>query len=92
MKTITHNGKVYEEIDCCWGYTIDQTVKILKEYNNVGELKYVDFNEHILYSDTVTIDSAYVEITGKTKAEFEAEQERLRIQYEEEERRRKAKA
>ena len=43
------------------------------------ERAYCEFNGHTLHSDTVTMDSAYLEVTGYTKEEFDkilAENER----------------
>ncbi len=48
------------------------------EYKEKGELVCGKFNDHMLYSDTVTMDSAYLEITGKTKTDFDKEQEEWR--------------
>ncbi len=61
----------YEEIRFD-GYTdIERAVAILQEYNNRGELVYGTFNGHILYSDKITMDGAYFEIFGQSKADFE---------------------
>ena len=51
------------------GY-LDSVVKQLLEAKSRGEHVYCRFNKHILHSDTVTMDSAYLEVTGKTYAEF----------------------
>ncbi len=71
-------GKKYKEIRFK-GYTdIEEAVAILHEYNNRGELVCGTFNGHILYSDQVTIDSAYFELFGMPKEDFEkAKQECL---------------
>ncbi|MGL5330401.1 MAG: hypothetical protein ACRDD7_14115, partial [Peptostreptococcaceae bacterium] len=69
-------GKIYEElktsihnnIACCVP-TLQNTAK------ETGKNYYYNFNGHILYSDTVTLDSAYKEITGMTYTEY--------IEYEE---------
>lgn len=60
----------YEKIELPIGSTIEQAVDLLFQYKNKGELVYVEFNGTSLYSDVVTIDSAYREITGKSKTEF----------------------
>ena len=69
--------KNYIEIDFC-GCTIERAVIKLLEYKEKGELVCCDFNGHMLYSDTVTMDSAYLEITGKNKADFDKAQEEWR--------------
>ena len=56
------------------GRDIDYVVNELLEYKENGKSVYVNFNGHKLYSDSVTIDSAYLEITGKTKDEFDEKQ------------------
>lgn len=62
--------KHYEKIDFPLGSSIEQAVNELLNYKNKGKLVYGKFNGVTLYSDTVTTDSAYLEITGKSKAEF----------------------
>lgn len=51
--------------------TLEEVVKDLLEAKARGEHLYGDFNGHVLCSDTVTMDSAYLEVTGYTKAEFD---------------------
>jgi len=53
------------------GNTIENVVEELMSYKNKGKFVYTLFNGHKLYSDTTTIDSAYKQITGKTKEEFD---------------------
>ena len=72
-----------------WG-NLESTVNELLDYKNKGILVYTDFNGTILYSDTVTMDDAYLKITGKTKAEFDKAQQDWRDNYEREEREFKA--
>lgn len=50
---------------------IDDMVSELLEYHSRGEMVSTVFNGKTIYSDTVSLDSAYLAITGKTKAEFE---------------------
>lgn len=64
--------KQYKEIKFLLGSSIDEAVEELLSYKNEGILACGRFNDITLYSDTVTIDDAYKEITGKTKAEFDA--------------------
>jgi predicted nuclease with TOPRIM domain len=68
-------NKNYEEIEFCAGMTIKDAVKDLLRYKDKGILAKGSFNGIVLYSDTVSIDGAYQEIMGKTKAEFDKEQE-----------------
>ncbi|QOY37050.1 hypothetical protein AWH56_005250 [Anaerobacillus isosaccharinicus] len=63
--------KKYGKIEFTLGGTIEQAVNELLNYKRRGKLVYGKFNGVTLYSDTVTIDSAYREITGKSKAEFD---------------------
>lgn len=50
---------------------IASAVKVLNDYKKRGELVYGVFNNHKLYSDIDDLDSAYLKITGKTKAQFD---------------------
>ncbi len=77
--------KNYKEIEFGFG-NIESAVKELKNQN---ELVCGSFNGTMLYSDIDDVDSAYVKITGKTKAEF---YEAARVRHEEyEEQKRKHK-
>ena len=60
----------YRKLEFYYG-SIEDFVYLLLHYKEKGELVYADFNGHRFYSDTVTMDGAYKEITGKTKAEFD---------------------
>lgn len=64
-------NKNYKEIDFIYGNTIEDSVNELLNYKEKGILVYGTFNGHKLYSDTVTMDNAYKEITGSTKKEFD---------------------
>jgi hypothetical protein len=64
-------GKEYEQIKFQPGSTIPQAVDVLLKYRKNGRLAVGKFNGVALYSDTVTLASAYQQITGKTKAEFD---------------------
>ena len=63
-----------------WG-NLQEIVNKLLYYKNKGILVYTDFNEKRLYSDTVTMDNAYLEVTGKTKAEFDKAQQEWHDNY-----------
>lgn len=75
----------YKEIEFGFG-NIESAVKELKSHN---ELVCGSFNGQMLYSDIDDLDSAYVKITGKTKADFDAEQKAENDRYEEEQRKHK---
>lgn len=69
-------NKNYLEIEF-WGNLEDAVNKLL-EYKEKGKLVCGEFNGVTLYSDTVTMDSAYLEVTGQTKSEFDkVQQERM---------------
>ena len=62
--------KKYENRDF-WGMQLSKVVEELVELNKKGKLISTNFNGVTLYSDTVTMDDAYVSILGKTKKEFD---------------------
>lgn len=61
----------YLKIDFTPGDTIENAVNQLLEHKEEGRLASGEFNGVTLYSDTVTIDGAYKEIIGMTKADFD---------------------
>jgi len=63
--------KKYNHVEFLPGSTIEQVVNELLSYREKGKLVVAKFNGVTLYSDTVTLDLAYREITGKTKTEFD---------------------
>lgn len=81
----------YREIEFLAGDTIDMAVNELLKYKDKGILACGKFNGVMLYSDTVTLDDAYIQITGKTKAEREKEYQEWKENYEREEREHKEK-
>lgn len=74
-------NKDYREIAFHYGCDLSNAVMELLEYKERGELVCGDFNGHMLYSDTVTMDSAYLEIVGVTKAEYDRQQEESRQRW-----------
>lgn len=64
-------NKEYVEIEFSPGRNVEECVNELLGYKEKGELVFGTFNGHKLYSDTITMDSAYKEITGNTKREFD---------------------
>jgi len=75
--------KEYKQLEF-WG-NIECAVNELMKYKEKGILACGEFNGVTLYSDTVTMDSAYLSIVGKTKSQFEKEQQEWRENYEREE-------
>lgn len=77
--------KNYREIEFGFG-GIESAVKELKSHK---DLVCGSFNGQILYSDIDDVDSAYVKITGKTKAECDEAAQKSHEEYEERERKHK---
>lgn len=63
--------KQYKEISFGGGTTLDDAISTLLQYNKEGRLVCGNFNETMLYSDTINIDSAYNAVFGRTKVEYE---------------------
>lgn len=63
-------SKDYLKVNFTPGDTIENAVNQLLKHKEKGQLACGNFNGVTLYSDTVTIDKAYKEIIGMTKAEF----------------------
>lgn len=74
-------NKKYEKIEFFAGNTVEQAVNELLSYKEEGKLVCGEFNGVTLDSDTVTMDSAYKKITGKTKAEFDKSQQEWKENY-----------
>lgn len=68
---VKKDNKNYRKIEFSLGCTVEDAVLKLLEYKENEELVCGNFNDHMLYSDTVTMDSAYIEIAGKTKEELD---------------------
>ena len=58
----------YKELDTILGDSLEQCVNKLVTSSKC----YLNFNGHILYSDTTTMDSAYLAITGLNKRDHDA--------------------
>jgi hypothetical protein len=71
---------MHKKIELTLGADIASAIKQLNPYKESGELAYIEFNGHKIYSDVDDIDSAYVKITGRTKAQFDHER---KIEHEE---------
>lgn len=78
--------KNYEKVDFMVGSNVESAVKELLMYKAKGKLVCGDFNGVTLYSDTVTMDDAYILITGKTKAELDKSHQEWRDNYDREQR------
>ena len=68
------------------GESLESAVKELSRYKEKGELVYGEFNGKKLYSDTDDLDSAYLKVTGKTKAECDEAERKRNDEYEKEKR------
>ena len=78
-------NKNYTKIEFSLGSRIEDAVNELLQYKEKGILTCGDFNGYTLYSDTVTMDNAYMSIIGKTKAEYDKGQQEWRERYDREE-------
>lgn len=67
--------KDYLKVEFLAGDTIEKSVNRLLDYKEKEILAFGRFNGVALYSDTVTMDGAYKQITGKTKSEFDEYQQ-----------------
>mgnify|MGYP006317316735 CR=1 FL=1 len=56
----------------CVNKELHEIVTLLQEYNKERKKRCVLFRGVWLYSDTVTIDSAYLAVTGLTKEQIDA--------------------
>ena len=77
--------KNYKEIEFTFG-NIDSAVRELQSYKEKNELVFGSFNGFNLYSDIDDLDSTYVKVTGKTKAEFDESQKAWHDEHLEEKR------
>lgn len=81
------NKKEYTDLGVFWGFKLKDVVKILHKYRDEGKKVKTDFNGIILYSDTVTLEGAYKEVTGRSfdeYCEFEREERKKMIREEKE--------
>jgi hypothetical protein len=70
----------YKEIE--FFGSLDECIDELLKYKAKGELVSINFKGSALYSDTITVDGAYQEVLGDTKAEWEERCERERLRHE----------
>jgi len=73
-------NKQYKEIEFGFG-KIDSAVEKLQQHKEKGELVYGIFNGHKLYSDVDDIDSAYIKVLGKTKAQADEDNRKWHEDY-----------
>lgn len=73
-----------KEINIPAGYSLEQAVNILLDANKRKESVYCEFNGHILYSDDISMDKAYMEVLGKRKSNFEKEKNEWNEKYDRE--------
>lgn len=78
-------NKSYREINFGFG-DLDSAVRTLNLYKENNELVFGVFNGEKLYSDIDDLDSAYVKVTGQTKAECEEAERKLNEEYHEQQR------
>jgi hypothetical protein len=83
--------KEYKEIEPAVGAGLILTVlSLIKKTYDTGELYCAKFNGQMLYSDTVSLDSAYLAVTGETFSELMETKRKGRENYEKQERELKA--
>ena len=68
QKHIDEQKKTAKQVDGYWG-TIETAVEYLIDCRNKGESVCIDFYGKTLYSADVTLESAYLQITGLTQEE-----------------------
>ena len=73
-------------------FHFEEAVKVLQEYKEKGERVIYNFNGWILDSENITMDGAYKQITGKTKAEYEKDVEESRANLKKEQAEERAQA
>lgn len=64
-------NKNYRKIDGMLAMSVAEAVRLLRRHDADGEKVCMEFNGVMLYSDTVTMDSAYLAIVGCTKTEHD---------------------
>ena len=83
---IIHNNKEYEFVGDQWGYSLDTCIKELQKkaimFND--KLWYIEFNNHVFYSDEVSLDDAYKLVLGKSYGDYMDECNKKAIETEKE--------
>lgn len=65
------NNKGYEELELDVGTDLEEAVNALLNLKKLGKKVFCEFNGVILDSETVTMDSAFLMITGRTREEID---------------------
>ena len=73
-----HNRK----IDVSSWTNLESVVYLLLAYKADGQHVYCDYNGHRLYSETVSMDSAYKEVSGTTKEERDDSEQKYEDSFE----------
>ena len=74
---VIYNNKTYYALPPMAGNLEDVVNKLLQYKKDNIQVCY-KFNDTMLFSDTVTIDSAWIEVTGMTKTERDKKLKELR--------------
>lgn len=51
--------------------SLDEAVELLQQFDSKGLKVYAKFNSHTFYSDDISLDSAYMQVFGRTRADVE---------------------
>ena len=70
-----------KKIELLPGNNLEYAVYTLLAAKARGQHVWCEFNGHKLYSDNVTMDSAYLEVTGRTKKEYDQQLLERREQF-----------
>ena len=71
MEIIKHNNKEYSYYNIGWATVEEAVIELIKETIRKKQLFYTQFNKTMIYSDEISLDSAYKEIVGKSYNEFQ---------------------
>lgn len=82
-KKIKHDGKEYEELEFYAGAMLDKCIDRIKSFWDFDKrLVCASFNDHMMYSDTITVDGVYLDVCGMTKQEHDKKREDELKEYE----------
>lgn len=60
------------------GSSLEDVVSVLLDAKARGESVYCEFEGHKLHSDNITMDSAFLEVTGLDKEDYDCEQSKIK--------------
>ena len=60
------------------GSSLEDVVSVLLDTKERGESVYCEFEGHKLHSDNITMDSAFLEVTGLDKEDYDREQSKIK--------------